>query len=78
MQVLSERVPSFCYSQSQMSPTLLVRLSEDMHAVFDRLAALRALLPRNDISSMIGLRSPPPHSQTAGGFSTAVQDAREE
>ena len=52
-------VPSFKYSQSQLSPAMLVRLAEDMHEVLERVASLRATFPDNSITHMIATRQIP-------------------
>lgn len=56
LQTLSRLVPSFAYSQSQLSCTMLVRLAEDMEGVFSRLASLRTTFPDSSITSMLSIR----------------------
>ena len=61
-------VPSFRYSQNQLSPAMLVRLAEDMHGVLERLASLRAAFPDNSITQMIATRQILRHLSCRHGY----------
>ena len=71
VQVISSHIPGFWHSQRRLSPSLLIRLAEDLEAVFERAANLRYILPPNSLTSVLGQRWAPLTNAYSGKGNTS-------